>query len=647
MIPRLPDETRRPDAATMALLRESRAAIAARPVDLAAAVYRHLPSFAPRTKELMAATVRSHGERIVEELLRAVEVLDALAVLSEDLRKLGAEHAAEHGVPAEHYPYVGQALVRAVRELFPDADTGPVGSAWLEVYEWVAAEMLAGAVEGAPSSPPGRDPESSPAYWRPYIEPLEPGESSSASGWAWLEKPSAEGREGSASGGGQSSSRAGAGWLGALESPEVAPVWPGAPSDVVSDAESSTLGPAWPVAAGSEDGASGAAEGRRAPLVEESVAEESAAGESIASVEVQRREASAAEAAAGEAFAGEAFAGEAFAGEAFARAEADSSGEEVADAENNVQASDEPIGGEPVEAAGWPVAAIADPWREAAAIRQSGAPDGSGAGERPGAVDRATAPSADAGARAPEGLEPGRDLDPVASTVPFNRGELLERLARADEIDAAELPARPVSPVRPVSPARPGPSAGPVGSAAVRPVSPARGGRHDVEAAPSGRGRHGVVDERAERRRGRNPWAWGARFRSSQPVPVEPAPPQWQPPALDPAMYDSPPEVVPSGPQNLDFRRPAPGEPTGEKDLSPTGTAAVGESAAPPEAPSADPVPPTAPTSGARTPTALRGVGTGWPRTTTTRPVRPAAPADDPRGAPPDPLDLGDAPAQE
>ncbi|MFB9319621.1 globin domain-containing protein, partial [Cryptosporangium minutisporangium] len=179
MTPRLPQEIRRPDSTTMVLLRESRTAIAARPVDLSAAVYRHLPTFAPRTKELMAAELRLHGERIVQELLRAVEILDAMATLEDDLRRLGAEHATYHGVPAEHYPYVGQALVRAVRELFPNSEGGMLGSAWMEVYEWLAAQMMQGAV-AASSSTPAREPEVSPAYWRAYVEPAEPPSDGSA-----------------------------------------------------------------------------------------------------------------------------------------------------------------------------------------------------------------------------------------------------------------------------------------------------------------------------------------------------------------------------------------------------------------------------------------------------------------------------------
>jgi hemoglobin-like flavoprotein len=184
MIPRLPQEIRRPDATTIAILRESRAVIAARPVDLSAAVYRHLPTFAPRTRELIAGEIRLHGERIVLELLRAVDALDTIAGLESDLQRLGAEHAVRHGVPAEHYPYLGQALVRAVRELFPASDGGMLGSAWMEVYEWLAAQMLHGAVASVPSYLPPRQRGAgpSPAYWRAYVDAEAPDPLSSDAG---------------------------------------------------------------------------------------------------------------------------------------------------------------------------------------------------------------------------------------------------------------------------------------------------------------------------------------------------------------------------------------------------------------------------------------------------------------------------------
>jgi hypothetical protein len=51
---------------------------------------------------------------------------------------------------------VGRALVRAVRELSPKWSTA-VGSAWVQVYEWMAAHMILGAAHGGSLSAPRDD----------------------------------------------------------------------------------------------------------------------------------------------------------------------------------------------------------------------------------------------------------------------------------------------------------------------------------------------------------------------------------------------------------------------------------------------------------------------------------------------------------
>ncbi|MGH3712330.1 MAG: hypothetical protein ACRDT4_02545 [Micromonosporaceae bacterium] len=48
------------------------------------------------------------------------------------------------------YVHVGQALVRAVREVTGDFST-LTSSAWAAVYQWLADEMIAGAREAARS----------------------------------------------------------------------------------------------------------------------------------------------------------------------------------------------------------------------------------------------------------------------------------------------------------------------------------------------------------------------------------------------------------------------------------------------------------------------------------------------------------------
>jgi len=64
------------------------------------------------------------------------------------LQRMGAAHGRNHAVAPEHYPYVGRALVRAVRDLSPRWSSS-VGAAWVQVYEWMAAHMILGAENSA------------------------------------------------------------------------------------------------------------------------------------------------------------------------------------------------------------------------------------------------------------------------------------------------------------------------------------------------------------------------------------------------------------------------------------------------------------------------------------------------------------------
>jgi hemoglobin-like flavoprotein len=142
-------EAGRPDAATIAKVRQSCAAVADRPVQLAESFYEHLFELAPSVRGMFAEDMTLQHERMCRILLEAVTLADqnpeAVELL---LHQMGAQHARHFDVVPEHYPYVGRALVRAVRALSPRWSS-EVGSAWVQVYEWLAAHMVLGAEGGA------------------------------------------------------------------------------------------------------------------------------------------------------------------------------------------------------------------------------------------------------------------------------------------------------------------------------------------------------------------------------------------------------------------------------------------------------------------------------------------------------------------
>jgi Hsp90 protein/Globin len=91
---------------------------------------------------------KRHAKNVVSMLDNAVQFLGPeVDVLEETLKELGARHVG-YGVMPEHYPIVGQALLKTLATaLGPDKFTAPLKEAWAGVYGFVTSSMLQGANE--------------------------------------------------------------------------------------------------------------------------------------------------------------------------------------------------------------------------------------------------------------------------------------------------------------------------------------------------------------------------------------------------------------------------------------------------------------------------------------------------------------------
>jgi hemoglobin-like flavoprotein len=147
MTAQTPQPVPRPDAEVMARLRHTRRAVAARPERLAEEFYQQLFVSLPDARPMFAADLGAQEQRMTTALIGAVKTLEDIAFLEAYLRRLGAQHARDYGVRPDHYPHVGQALVRAVRALSPSWDEGALGSAWMAVGPWISDQMRQGATE--------------------------------------------------------------------------------------------------------------------------------------------------------------------------------------------------------------------------------------------------------------------------------------------------------------------------------------------------------------------------------------------------------------------------------------------------------------------------------------------------------------------
>ncbi|CAL9422959.1 Flavohemoprotein [Nocardiopsis dassonvillei] len=159
-----------PDRETIDLVRRSCVDVPEGSARLARSFYDNLFEMVPAVRDMFSNDLRPQQQRMADALLSVVRHLDEPDEIARYLRDLGRQHHRELGVLPEHYPYVGRALVRAVSEVSPTWSSS-MSSAWVLVYQWITANMLAGAEEAAAPSPrrapahaPARAPAHAPAH---------------------------------------------------------------------------------------------------------------------------------------------------------------------------------------------------------------------------------------------------------------------------------------------------------------------------------------------------------------------------------------------------------------------------------------------------------------------------------------------------
>lgn len=162
------------DPQTIALVRASYRMLPENKIELAREFYACLFEMAPATRAMFAADLEPQQDRLLRALLSAVNALDNPEVLKPQLAAWGALHRRKYGVTNDMYVYVGHALVRAVRNVIGVTETS-VGSAWISVYEWLAATMIEGADSvDAGRLPPAAAPQAAPMLQPGHLEPAYP-----------------------------------------------------------------------------------------------------------------------------------------------------------------------------------------------------------------------------------------------------------------------------------------------------------------------------------------------------------------------------------------------------------------------------------------------------------------------------------------
>ncbi|ALH79271.1 MULTISPECIES: globin domain-containing protein [Sphingopyxis] len=130
----------------MTIVKSTAPALEKHGVEITTAMYARLFRD-PAIEALFDKAAQSSGEqprRLAGAILAYARNIDKLANLGPAVSRMVARHV-ETGVKAEHYPYVAEALLPAIRDVLgPDVATDEVLAAWGEAY-WMLADILIAA----------------------------------------------------------------------------------------------------------------------------------------------------------------------------------------------------------------------------------------------------------------------------------------------------------------------------------------------------------------------------------------------------------------------------------------------------------------------------------------------------------------------
>ena len=127
------------------LLEQSFAAVAPKGNELVNTFYRHLFADFPQVKPLFEnVDMADQKQKLLASLKLVVGNLRRPGTLLPALEELGARHV-DYGAQEEHYPAVGQTLLKSLSQVAGDAWTEELQEAWAEAYGKISAVMIAGA----------------------------------------------------------------------------------------------------------------------------------------------------------------------------------------------------------------------------------------------------------------------------------------------------------------------------------------------------------------------------------------------------------------------------------------------------------------------------------------------------------------------
>ena len=139
------------------ILKESWALVEERQDRVAAHFYARLFLSDPQLRDLFPVQMDLQRARLLGAIVSAIQNFDDPEAIDGYLRSLGRDHRKFHVTP-EHYAQVKTALIDAIRSHAGEHWNSVYEQAWSDVYDHVAAKMIAGAAE-----------DDGPPYWHAEV----------------------------------------------------------------------------------------------------------------------------------------------------------------------------------------------------------------------------------------------------------------------------------------------------------------------------------------------------------------------------------------------------------------------------------------------------------------------------------------------
>lgn len=106
--------------------------------------YRNLFTDYPEVQPLFAhSQMETQRKKLFDSLVLTIDSLRQPEILTKTLRGLGTKHI-KYGVLPEHYPMVGNSLLKSLESYLGENWTNEVKQAWIEAYTAIAQLMLEG-----------------------------------------------------------------------------------------------------------------------------------------------------------------------------------------------------------------------------------------------------------------------------------------------------------------------------------------------------------------------------------------------------------------------------------------------------------------------------------------------------------------------